>query len=365
MLDLYGTSRDWKLKDAALHLFLAVSVKTSSTQGGAGDLNPLVDIFRIFETHILPEIRDADVNARPIVKADALKLLCILRSHLPASFQLTLLPDIVRSLGSKHVIIQTYAASCIERFLTTKDKDPQTGVFKPRLTSVEIMPFVQSIFAGLFTALANPNLPENDYVMKCIMRVLAVIGSEVGPVTELVLVSLSKTLEKVSKNPVNPHFNHYLFESLALLVRSSCGNGGLPASGRELACARCEALLFPTFQMVLSQDVSEFIPYVFQILAQLLSSRPSDGLSDGYRSLFPPLLMPVLWERKGNIPALADLFKAYISKGASDPVLQSNLQGVLGVFQKLLASKVMFPNPCHPFPNLTIFVFPCCCFFYI
>lgn len=337
MLDQYAVSKDWRSKDAALHLFLAVAVTTSSTLTGAGALNPNVDILRIFDSHVLPEIRDPDVNARPIVKADALKLVCIFRSHLPAAFLMGLMPDIVRGLHSEHVVIQTYAALCIERFLVTKDRDPATGVSKLRLTAVEILPFVQSMFTGLFGVLVNPDLPENDYVMKCVMRILVVIGSDVGAVTELVLSSLTNTLEKVCKNPVNPHYNHYLFESLALLVRSSCDNGGVPAETRVAACARCEELLFPPFQVVLSQDVVEFIPYVFQILAQLLCSRPGTGLSDSYRSLFTPLLAPVLWERKGNVPALTELFLAYLRKGSAEIV--GSIQGILGVFQKLLASK--------------------------
>ena len=78
-----------------------------------------------------------------------------------------------------------------------------------------------------------------------------------------------------------------------------------------------------------------------QILAQLLSARPGTqpGLSPPYQALFPPLLSPLLWERKGNVPALTDLFRAYISKGAAHIVATNSLQGVLGVFQKLLASK--------------------------
>jgi exportin-2 (importin alpha re-exporter) len=36
--------------------------------------------------------------------------------------------------------------------------------------------------------------------------------------------------------------------------------------------------LFPPFQAVLSLDVAEFSPYVFQILAQLLEFR-ADGVS--------------------------------------------------------------------------------------
>ncbi len=342
MLEQYRVCKDWRAKDAALHLVLAVSVKSSSTTAGAGELNPLVNIMDIFQTHILPEVQDESAHTRnnPIVTSDAIKMICIFRSHLQTPFLISLLPHIIRHLSSKHVVIQTYAALCIERFLTVKDRDPVTGEMKQRITKEHLAPFFEQLFGGLFRVLENPDLSENDYVMKCIMRMLVVVGADIAPVTELVLQHLTAALVRVCKNPVNPHYNHYLFESIAVLVRSVCGTG---TSYSEGACSRFESLLFPPFQNVLAQDVAEFVPYVFQVLAQLLSSRPvNSGLSDAYRALFTPLLSPVMWERKGNVPALTELYVAYISRGMAEIVAGNNLTGVLGVFQKLLASRVSF-----------------------
>lgn len=41
-----------------------------------------------------------------------------------------------------------------------------------------------------------------------------------------------------------------------------------------------------------------------------------------YLDLFPFLLMPVLWERPGYIPALVRLLQAYIEKAASTIVAE-------------------------------------------
>lgn len=345
MLEHYSVTQDWKAKDAALHLVLAVAVKSSSSLSGAGELNPLVNILGIFDTHVLPEVHDLNVNMRPIVKADAIKLICVFRSHLPTTLLLNLLPHLIRHLHSKHVVIQTYAAMCIERFLTIKDRDLSGKATICRITKDSLTPFYQSLFTGLFSVLENRELPENDYVMKCIMRTLLVIGGDIGPVTEFVLAKLTAALERVCKNPINPHYNHYLFESVALLVRSCCNtamNPSLTPESALIAANRFEVLLFPPFQAVLTQDVTEFIPYVFQILGQLLCSRSINaGYSDAYKALFPPLLSPVLWERKGNVPALSDLFTAYISRAMQDIAASNYITGVLGVFQKLLASKVI------------------------
>lgn len=143
----------------------------------------------------------------------------------------------------------------------------------------------------------------------------------------------------VCRNAINPHYNHYLFECLAVLIKSTCNSSNLAPEHVVGACDKFESLLFPPFQAILANDVEEFVPYAFQILAQLLASRPSEGLSAPYLSLFPPLLSPALWERKGNVPALTSLFRAYVSKGMAEITAGGHLTGVLGVFQKLLASK--------------------------
>ena len=77
MLEQYRSTMNWKAKDAALHLVLAVAVMSTSANMGAGELNPNVNLLEIFNSHVLPEIHDLDVNARPIVKV----LPCTL--HLP------------------------------------------------------------------------------------------------------------------------------------------------------------------------------------------------------------------------------------------------------------------------------------------
>lgn len=344
MLETYRTTMDWRSKDSALHLVLAVAVKATANQA-ASDINPLINILDIFQSHVLPEIHDAVLDARPIVKADSIKMVCLFRQQFPTPFLLELLPHIVNYLRSRHVVVQTYAAVCIEKFLSVKDRDAATGVMVQRITMESLRPCIQPLLAGLFAVLDNPDLPENDYVMKSIMRTLAVCGSEIGPLTELVLHKLTVALDRVCKNPINPHFNHYLFECVALLIRSSCLNAAPEACAG--ACNQFETLLFPPFQIILQQDVTEFTPYVFQILAQLLSYRPGTGASDAYKALFPPLLSPTLWERRGNVPALSDLFRAYISKSMADILAGGHLTGVLGVFQKLLASKVSFQE-IHP-----------------
>ena len=73
MLEEYNKLKNWHSKDAALHLVLAVSAISISSVSGVGEINPAVNVMDIFNSHVLPEILDSDVNVRPIVKADCIK----------------------------------------------------------------------------------------------------------------------------------------------------------------------------------------------------------------------------------------------------------------------------------------------------
>jgi exportin-2 (importin alpha re-exporter) len=55
--------------------------------------------------------------------------------------------------------------------------------------------------------------------------------------------------------------------------------------------------------------------------------------------MLPGLITPMLWERQGNIPALVRLLQAYLLKGGRQIVQANHLNSILGIFQKLIASK--------------------------
>ena len=55
-------------------------------------------------------------------------------------------------------------------------------------------------------------------------------------------------------------------------------------------------------------------------------------------ALFAHLLLPVLWERLANIPPLVRLLQAYVDK-AGRHIEPERISGMLGIFQKLIASK--------------------------
>lgn len=49
--------------------------------------------------------------------------------------------------------------------------------------------------------------------------------------------------------------------------------------------------------------------------------------------------MPVMWEPKGNIPALARLLSSIIPRGSQYIIEHNQIEPILGIFQKLVSTK--------------------------
>ncbi|KAI5402779.1 hypothetical protein KIW84_050398, partial [Lathyrus oleraceus] len=108
----------------------------------------------------------------------------------------------------------------------------------------------------------------------------------------------------------NPIFNHYLFESVAILVKR--------ASERDPSLVSVfETSLFPRLEIILSNDVTEFFPYTFQLLALLVElNRPP--IPPIYMQIFEILLSPDSWKRASNVPALVRLLQVFLQKAQNE-----------------------------------------------
>lgn len=82
------------------------------------------------------------------------------------------------------------------------------------------------------------------------------------------------------------------------------------------------------------------MPYIFQLFAALLEANPSGTLPNYYQNLIAPILMPVMWDSKGNTPALVRLLSSIISRGSQFIIENQQIEPILGIFQKLLSSRV-------------------------
>lgn len=312
---------NWKHKDCAIYLVVSLA---SRRAGGTSISTDLVDVESFFGAVIVPELRNQDVNGFPMLKAGALKFFTMFRDQISKPIAMALIPDVVRFLGSDSNVVHSYAASCIEKLLLVKDEGG-----KARYIAADISPFLLVLMTNLFGALGKPESEENPYVMKCIMRVLGVadISREVASPC---IAGLTSVLNKVCENPKTPTFNHYLFEAVAVLVRRSCEKDPSLISDFERS-------LFPSLEMILARDVTEFFPYAFQLLAQLVELH-SPPISQNYMQIFEILLSPDSWKKSGNVPALVRLLQAFLQKAPHELNQEGRLAQVLGIFNKLVSS---------------------------
>ncbi|XP_050045911.2 exportin-2 [Dermacentor andersoni] len=328
MLQLFAKepARNWKNKDVAIYLVTSMAVKAQTAKLGTTQTSSLVNVVDFYQEFIAPDLHNENLTEFPVLKADAIKYLMVFRNQLPKHMILQSLPHVVRLFLAPSYVVHTYAASAVDKFFTMKDPHG-----KAVIVAADIGHISEQLLKNLFQSFAHPGSAENEYIMKAVMRTFSLLQESVLPYLSQLLPMLTAKLVQASKNPSKPHFNHFLFETLSLSIRIACGKDPLAVTGFESS-------LFPVFQDILQQDVQEFVPYVFQLLSLMLECH-SSPVPDPYMALFPCLLAPVLWERPGNIHPLVRLLQAFIERGAAQILAADRLMGVLGVFQKLIASK--------------------------
>ena len=343
-LDAYNENKvaNWKAKDTAFYLITSLSAKAVTAHAGATQTNEDVPVLPVFSSHVIPDLEVAvDGAIHPIIKVNAIKYLMVFRGQLTKAQLMQVFPKLSNHLQSNNYVVYTWAAHCIERILAMRAEG------YPLLSSTDIAPFSGQLLSQLFGLIKLGKTPEklaeNDYLMRCVMRVVVSTRQDLVPFVENVLQEITGIIREISKNPSNPKFNHYAFETLAGLVKFVC-------VAQPNLVGSFESFLFTPFQEILQQDVAEFMPYVFQILSQLLTLHTEPGIPQSYLAMLPPLLLPALWESHGNIPALVKLLIAYVEKGSSVLVQQQQLVPILGICQKLIASRL---NDIHGFELFT------------
>ncbi|KNE72634.1 hypothetical protein AMAG_16397 [Allomyces macrogynus ATCC 38327] len=305
-----------KTKDAAVSLFMAVASKSHATTA-AGVRSTALNVPEFFAQYMLADLQ----ASRGIATVNALRFLSMFRRQLIEAHAGAVLPLLGAHLRDQSFAVATWAAVVVDQLV----KDLPAAAVVPHL------PALVAALAAILQAQTDPlKCQEHDYVAKALYRCLRTGAADAGTVLPVCVHALQLTMA----NPGNPKFTHYLFESIAALIKSTCDRDAA-------AVAQFEQYLFPVFQAMLAQDIAEFMPYVFQVMAQLLAYHPASAtvVPPAYDALLPPLLQPTLWENAGNVPALVALIKTYLVKAAPVLVARNQLAAVLGIFQKLVSSK--------------------------
>lgn len=320
-------ANNWKSKDTAVYLFTAIAAKGTATAAqGVLSVNENVDILHFFSTHIASDLQSQDAEA--ILRVDAIKFLYIFRSQLSPEQWRAAFPLLVSQLGSDNYVIHTYASIAVERALFMTDANKQ-----PVIPRADVVSSSRELLTHLFKLITKNTAPEkiqeNEFLMKCVMRVLIFIRDGVLPICDSILSSFIMIIKVIRHNPSNPRFQYYLFEGIGALIRF-----GAPAHPQLF-----EDRLYEPFAECLTQGVEEFTPYIFQLFSALLEANPSAGLNQYYRGLFNIILQGAIWEQRGNVPALARLLGVMIARDAEHIVADKQVEPILGIWQKLISTK--------------------------
>lgn len=328
------SNEDWRNRDIAIYLFSSLAAKGSVTNIGVTSTNMLVDVVKFFTDNIASYLTN---DVTPILKVDSIKYIMTFRNQLTKDQLVTTIPLLVEHLKNPNVVVFTYAAITVDRlFSMTSFTD---SMYAPVFNKHDIEPYANDLLTNLFTLILSNQAPEklseNEFLIKTVMRVLNTAEDLIEDNFKITIMEqLLKVLGIISKNPSNPRFTHYIFESLGLVIKFG-------ARENDAKVQSYITLTMPSLLQILGEDVQEFIPYTFQILAFLLESLlPTAPLPNDYKALVRPLLSPSVWELRGNVPGVTRLLNAIIAHDSSAIASSSeDLLPLLGVFQKLIASR--------------------------
>ena len=209
---------NWKSKDTAVYLFSSIAAKgVVTTSQGVKSVNSLVNVVDFFQRNIANDLV-AETGVEPLLKVDAIKYLYVFRSQMTKEQWHAAFPLLVRHLGSNNYVVYTYAAIAIERILYMTNEARQ-----PLFSEEDILPVSGNLSERLFQLIEKESAPEkvqeNEFLMRCVMRVLIVIRDGVLRMLDNVLNHLIKITNIIEKNPSNPRFYYYHFEAIGALIR--------------------------------------------------------------------------------------------------------------------------------------------------
>ncbi len=211
-------NNNWKFKDTAVYLFSSIAAKgTVTASQGVKSTNLLVNVVDFFQQNIGNDLM-TEGEVEPMLKVDAIKYLYIFRSQITKEQWQSVFPVLVKHLSSPHYVVYSYAAIAIERVLYLTD-DAGAPIFKRE----DVLPMAHGMLQQLLRLIQqNPapdKMQENEFLMRCIMRVLLVIRDGVVPMTDELLKNFIDITNTISRGPGNPRFYYYHFEALGAIIR--------------------------------------------------------------------------------------------------------------------------------------------------
>ncbi|CCW68184.1 unnamed protein product, partial [Phytomonas sp. Hart1] len=291
---------DWRAKDAGIYLASSLALEGHHADSGRGvshqQLSNMIPLPSFLSTTILPELESTISAVSPaIIKADCMRVVTTFRNHIDPTLIPTLIASLPRWLSTNDWVLMSYSAHMCERMMLVQFNNQYV------VTEAVFRPLAITVLQALCLAIQQTEQP-NAYLARCLMRIFLKVPGAVAPYAGDVVMALNTVIQKGCRNPSNPIFNHCVFEVLSKCI-------ALQPDQVQIY----EQILWDTIRYILTNDVLEFVPYVLQILSQLLRSHPAGEKEppEYYRDLLEPLMQQSLYEQKGNIPAAVCLLTEF------------------------------------------------------
>lgn len=209
---------NWKAKDTAIYLYSSIAAQGAvTTSHGVKSIHEFANVLEFFQKHVAKDLV-SDAGIQPVLKVDAIKYLYTFRSLITKEQWHDAFPLLVKHLGSSEYIVYSYAAIALERVMALTDEHNQPMISEDDVRSLAGQ-LLQHLFARIEKSTEPARLQENEFLMRCVMRVLIVIRDGVIPITDIVLDHLINITRVISQNPSNPRFYYYHFEAIGALIR--------------------------------------------------------------------------------------------------------------------------------------------------
>lgn len=331
-------TRNWRHKLLATQIFSAIGARGFTEAFGVTRVNGLLNLKEFFVNNVAGDLQATNEALHPLIKLEAIKFVAMYRNQLDKTDLSLSLSTLLHHLESKNYIIHTYAALAIEKILSIRRGGE--SLFSAADISSLVGKLSVTILALIFNHRTLDKMVENYFLIKAFMRVISLAPeADISSVCAKFQDRLIWLLGEIVKNPMNPLFNHYLFESFAVMIKATA------STAPSTTFAQLEGQLVPILFGLLQAEQSDLFPYTFQLFALMTEcSSQASSLPQYAQSLLPALTQPLLWAVPCNTPALIRFSQAVLGKEGSNSTLFSSMDALLSIFRLLLGSKVNEPH---------------------
>lgn len=147
----------------------------------------------------------------------------------------------------------------------------------------------------------------------------------------------------MAAHPTHPQFCHVLFEIIVASITKA-----------KIKISTAEKAVFNLINLILSNNVTDYVPYTFQIIGTYLLGHSSDEEIDQfYINQFQEILNPIYWQPQGNIPGIAFMIKAYCIR--TPQLIQETISTILELCNSLMTKSLSHSNAFTIFSDLIEF----------